>query len=131
MITKTTKKYLKLIPVSAMALSLILMGKAFAGELTETHLTTSTDQQFQTLINWNQKVSATLSAKMDDKLKLEMQALSMNIPDRPIYANQIIDSTKHDVVLIKADKTGAGITAHSTTPVVVSIDRKELCLLNL
>ena len=131
MLSHTTKIFLKLIPVAAVALSLSLMGKAFADEPADILVAVSSEQQLNTIINWNRKMQATLSTKMENNLKLEMQALTINLPDQPVYANQLIDSTTRDVVLIKADQNGAGITALSTTPVVVIIDRKELCLLNL
>ncbi|MCK4709850.1 MAG: hypothetical protein KAU21_14625 [Gammaproteobacteria bacterium] len=131
MFSRTTAKYLKLVPLTALALSLTLTGKALADESSNTITTTSSDQQFQTLINWSEEMQTTLSRKMDNNLKLEMQALAYNLPEKPVYANQLTDSAMRDVVLIKADKDGAGITALSTTPVVVIIDRKELCLLNI
>lgn len=126
-----TKTYLKLIPVGVLLISLALTGKALADQAPEAQSADS-DQQFQTLINWNEEVQATLSSKMDKKLEQEMQALANNQTEQqPANIKQLADSTGRDVVLIKADTNRDQIKALSTTPVVVIIDRKELCLLNI
>lgn len=131
MFNNNTKKLIKLIPVTALILSIMFTGKALADESAEANIDTSPTQQFQPLINWNEKVQATLSTKMENKLEHEMQALANGQPDESLYAYQQPELSDRDLVLIGTDKSGDRVTARSTTPVVVIIDRKELCLLNL
>lgn len=131
--THKTKKYLKLVPLSALILSVMLTGKSFADEASGFYADTQSNQQLQRLINWNNKVQAILSTKLQNNLKLEMQGFASKQPAESLIASQSqqIDNIKRDLVLISANKSGAGVTARSTTPVIVIIDRKELCLLNL
>ena len=133
MLYNNTKKLIKLIPVTALMLSIMFTGKVLADESSyqQTTASSTSTQQLQTLINWNKKVQATLSIKMENKLNLEMQALTNIHPEKSLYANQLPGHSDRDLVLIGTDKSGSRITARSTTPVVVIIDRKELCLLNL
>jgi len=68
---------------------------------------------------------------MESNLELEMQALASKQAVKTLYASQLPEIGERDLVLISANENKTGVTARSTTPVVVIIDRKELCLLNI
>ncbi len=131
MFITNTKRIAKLIPVTALMISIMFSGVALADDNSIVAVTDSTTEQLQPLMNWNLKVQTALSTRMDNNLKKEMQALSEEQAVKTLYASQYSDDTDRDVVLISTEDGGASITARSTTPVVVIIDRKELCLVNL
>ncbi len=131
MITNKTKKHLQLITAAALILSVTLTGKAFADENADTQAAVQVNKMNQVLISWNDKIQTTLSSKMENRLELEMQAFANTQSEQSLLASHQVDNIERDLVLISTDENGAGITAQSTTPVVIIIDQKELCLLKL
>lgn len=125
------KKTKKMIPTLVLAVSALLSVNAIADSIPDEKASTELQPLVQPLINWNEQVQATLSEKMENKLQLEMQTIPDQQPLPTQYASQSVDNQQRDLVLIGTDQSGTRVTARSTTPVVVIIDRNELCLLNL
>lgn len=83
----------------------------------------------QSLVYLNQQASNRMNLQMDTRLFNQMAALK-TIENQEVAELQAAHPGR-EVVVIGMDRSHSRITAQATTPVVVVLDRQEICLTNL